>query len=77
LDIYLIELTNNKASRLIKDLEELNIIKVLHKAREKKDEQSNGNAARLRGALNLSEEQYKDFQQHANIIRGEGIENIY
>jgi len=71
MDTYLIELTNNNAYRLLKDLEDLNIIKVLRRGKEKKDGQPAGNAARLRGALNLSDEQYKDFQEHSKNMRSE------
>jgi len=75
MDTYLIELTNNNAYRLLKDLEDLNIIKVLRRGIEKKDEHP-GNVARLRGALNLSDEQYKDFQEHSKNMRSEWPENI-
>ena len=33
--------------------------------------QKKANAARFRGALKLTEEEYKDFQQHAKDIRTE------
>ena len=76
MDTCLIELTNNNASRLLKDLEDLNIIKILRRGRDQKDEQPAGNAGQFRGELNLSDEQYKDFQTHSKNIRGEWPKSI-
>lgn len=76
MDTYLIELTNSSAFRLLQDLEELKIIKVLKKETGKKQEAHKGSASRFRGSLKLSNEQYKDFQKHAKDIRNEWQENI-
>jgi len=76
MDIYLIELTNNNAYRLLQDLEDLKIIKVLKKEIQKKQETGKSSTAQFRGALKLSNEQYQDFQQHAKDIRNEWPGNI-
>lgn len=76
MDIYLIELTNNNAHRLLQDLEDLKIIKVLKKEIQKKQEITISSNARFRGTLKLSNEQYEDFQQHAKDIRNEWQGNI-
>ncbi|TAN01288.1 MAG: hypothetical protein EPN39_02535 [Chitinophagaceae bacterium] len=73
METYVIELTNNNASRLLQDLEDLKIIKVLKKNKEKKQE---SNTSRFRGALKMSNEQYLNFQLHAKDIRNEWQENI-
>jgi hypothetical protein len=77
MDTLLIQLTNNKAYRLLQDLEELHLIKVLGR-REKAESapRTKSNTARFRGALNLTPEQYKDFQNHATEIRKEWPDNI-
>jgi len=76
MDTYLIELTNSNAYRLLQDLEDLKIIRVLKKEIQKKQETHKSNSSRFRGALKLSNEQYRDFQQHAKDIRNEWQENI-
>ncbi len=77
MDTLLIQLTNNKAYKLLQDLEELHLIKVL--GRKEKNEPvtlKKSNSARFRGALNLSAEQYADFQKYAKEIRSEWPDNI-
>jgi CRISPR/Cas system CSM-associated protein Csm2 small subunit len=76
MDTYLIELTNSTAYRLLQDLEDLKIIRVLKKETQKKQETAKSNSSGFRGALKLSNEQYRDFQQHAKDIRNEWQENI-
>lgn len=76
METYLIELTNSSAYRLLQDLEDLKIIKVLKKDKRKEQEARKSSTARFRGALNLSDEQYLNFQQHAKNIRNEWRENI-
>lgn len=76
MDIYVIELTNNNAYKLLQDLEDLKIIKVLKKEMQKKHETTKSSTARFRGALQLSKEQYEEFQQHAKDIRNEWPGNI-
>jgi hypothetical protein len=76
METYLIELTNSQAYRLLQDLEELKIIRVLKKGRQRSQEVHKSNTARFRGALKLTNDQYIDFQQHAKDIRNEWQENI-
>jgi hypothetical protein len=76
METYLIELTNSQAYRLLKDLEELKIIKVLKKSRQRGQKVNKSSTARFRGALKLTNDQYIDFQQHAKDIRNEWQENI-
>ena len=75
MDTYLIELTNSKAHKPLQDLEDLKIIKVLKKEMNKK-QADKSRTAKFRGALELSDEQYSDFQKHAKDIRNEWQENI-
>ena len=77
MDTLLIQLTNNKAYRLLQDLEDLHLIKVLGR-REKAESNpvKKSNSAKFRGALTLTAEQYADFQKHASEIRGEWTDNI-
>lgn len=70
MDRYLIELTNNNAYKLLQDLEDLKIIKVLKKEMHNK-EAGKSSTAQFRGTLKLSEKQYLDFQKHAKDIRNE------
>lgn len=76
METYLIELTNNNAYRLLRELEDLKIIKVLKKEKNIRKEAGKNKTARFRGTLTLSDEQYKNFQQHAKDIRNEWQENI-
>jgi|GEM_PF-1695910 len=76
MDIYLIELTNSNADRLLQDLEYLKIIKVLKKQMHKNKQTQESSPAQFRGALKLSNEQYLDFQKHAKDIRNEWKDNI-
>jgi len=76
MDTYLIELTNSSAHRLLQDLEDLKIIKVLKKELQKNKEPHKSSTAQFRGALKLSNEQYLNFQKHAKDIRNEWQDNI-
>lgn len=76
METYLIELTNSSAYRLLQDLEDLKIIRVLKKNKRKGEGIRKSSTARFRGALKLSDEQYLNFQQHASDIRNEWRENI-
>ncbi len=50
---------------------------LLYPSDEVQEEKANKiNTATLRGKLNLSDEQYKDFQQHAKELRGEWERDI-
>ncbi len=74
MDTYLIELTDNNAYKLLQDLEDLKIIKVLRKEMNTK-QPDKSRTAKFRGVLELSDEQYLDFQKHAKEIRNEWPEN--
>ncbi|MFT4205185.1 MAG: hypothetical protein QM610_14875 [Chitinophagaceae bacterium] len=71
METYLIELTNNHAYRLLDELEQLQIIKVLKKENNYKKKATKSSTAKFRGALGLSDQQYHDFQHHAQNIRNE------
>ncbi len=72
MDTLLIQLRNNKTYKLLQDLEDLRLIKILAK-REKTGPETykKKDSAKFRGALNLNAEQYANFQNHASKIRGE------
>ena len=72
METILLEITNNKAYKLIEDLEALNIVKVLKKTTVVKDKLS----ARFAGALNLSEEEYNKFQDSLSQSRNEWERDI-
>ena len=74
MDTLLIQLTNSKAYRLLQDLEELQLIRVLRRNIKEDAEPGVGRkstTARFRGSLRLTSEEYNDFQQHAKDIRNE------
>jgi len=60
-----VELRSRNAFRLLKELERNDIIRVLEK------QQSKGELSSLRGKLNLSEAQYKEFQKNIKKSRDE------
>ncbi|GGE54950.1 hypothetical protein EV200_102621 [Pedobacter psychrotolerans] len=60
MDTVLLEITNEKAYKLIQDLEALDIVKILEKNAKPKESLSK----RFAGSLNLTDQQYEDFQQH-------------
>ncbi len=73
MDTVLIEIKDDRAYQFLQGLEELNVIKVINgeaKGNQKK------NASAFRGGLQLTEEQYNDFQKHAEEIRNEWERNI-
>ena len=72
METILLEITNNKAYKLIEDLGALNIVKVLKKTTVVKDKLS----ARFAGALNLSEEEYNKFQDSLSQSRNEWERDI-
>ncbi|GAA4299915.1 hypothetical protein [Compostibacter hankyongensis] len=77
METILIQLTHNKAYRLLRDLEELKVIKVLKKhIKEEAKPPQESSTAKFRGSLNLTAEQYRDFQQHAKDIRNEWHNDI-
>lgn len=76
METYLIELKSWQAQRLLQDLEDLNIIKVLGRNKQKGQKVGKSTSARFRGALKMSNEKYLDFQQHAKDIRNEWNKDI-
>ena len=64
-----VELKSKNALKLLKELERTNIIRVLDKGKNKT------NASSLRGKLNLSEVQYRNFQEYAKKSRDEWEQN--
>lgn len=69
-----LEIKNDKAYQLLKDLEDLKIIKVLNRA-TKTDKQL-PLSEQFAGSLKLSEEDYDRFQQHLTAVRNEWDRNI-
>jgi CTP-dependent riboflavin kinase len=71
MDTLLIQLTNQKAAKLIQDLEDLQIIKVLSKgsSQEKLSD-------KFRGSLNLTDQEYNDIQHQLTDMRNEWERNI-
>ena len=64
----LVEITNNKALRLLRELEDLHLIRLL-----KKDGPPAGQklSDRFAGKLNLSDKEYEEFQQYLKDVRNE------
>jgi hypothetical protein len=69
----LLQINNEKGYQLLKDLEALNIVKVLKNnvALEKKSLSD-----QFAGSLKLSNEEYNKFQNHLTEIRSEWDRNI-
>jgi len=72
MDTVLLEITNEKAYKLIQDLEALDIVKILEKNTKPKESLSK----RFAGSLNLTDQQYEEFQQHVIDSRNEWERNI-
>ena len=71
MDTWLIQLTNQKAARIIGDLEDLQIIKVLNKKMSKEKLSD-----KFKGSLNLTEQEYNNLQQQLTDMRNEWERNI-
>ncbi len=67
METIVIQLNNNKAYQLLKDLEELNIIKLLRQPLEDKQTRSK----KYSGKLNLSDNEFNAFQNHITESRNE------
>jgi hypothetical protein len=67
METVLLQINNNKAYKLIEDLEAMHIVKVLNKSSEPKEKLSAGFA----GSLNLSDEEYNNFQDSVTKSRNE------
>ncbi len=72
MDTMLIQLTNQKAIGLLHELEELHLIKVLEEKIELKQKLSE----RFAGSLNLTDQQYNDFQNYIIQSRNEWERDI-
>ncbi len=72
METVLLQINNDKAYKLIEDLEALNIVKVLKKSTQPKEKLS----ARFAGSLNLSDEEYKNFQESLIQSRSERERDI-
>ncbi|EHQ26346.1 hypothetical protein [Mucilaginibacter paludis] len=64
METVLLQINNDRAYKLIEDLEALHIVKILKKSSAPKEKLS----ARFAGALNLSDEEYHNFQK--SLIQG-------
>ena len=69
----LLQINNEKAYQLLKDLEDLNIIKVLKK---NINSEKISLSERFAGSLNLSNDEYNKFQEHLTEKRSEWNRNI-
>lgn len=67
METVLLQINNEKAYRLIEDLEALNIVKVLKKTPGSKEKLS----AKFAGSLNLSDKEYQQFQNAVTQSRSE------
>jgi hypothetical protein len=72
METILLQVNNNKAYKLIEDLEALNIVKVLKKGTEPKEKLS----TRFAGSLNLSIEEYNNLQDSITQGRNEWERDI-
>lgn len=72
MDTVLLEITNEKAYKLIQDLEALDIVKILEKNTKPKESLSK----RFAGSLDLTDQQYEEFQQHVIDSRNEWERDI-
>jgi hypothetical protein len=72
MDTILLQINNNKAYKLIEDLEALNIVKVL-----KKNIQQEGKLSKkFAGSLHLSDDEYNNFQNSLTQSRNERERDI-
>ena len=72
MDTVLIQLTNQKAIGLLHEMEELHLIKVLEENPQPKQKLSE----KFAGSLNLTDQQYDDFQQYLTQSRKEWERDI-
>ncbi|TZF86191.1 hypothetical protein FW774_03835 (plasmid) [Pedobacter sp. BS3] len=69
----LLQINNDKAYQLLKDLEDLKIIKVL---KQSTDIEQVPLSEKFAGSLKLSEDEYKEFQEYLTEVRNEWDRNI-
>jgi len=72
METVLLQINNDKAYKLIEDLEALRIVKVLKKTVQRKEKLS----AKFAGSLNLSDQEYNDFQDSIKQGRDEWERDI-
>jgi len=72
METVLLQINNDKAYKLIEDLEALQIVKVLKKNIQPKEKLSK----RFAGSLNLSDEEYNSFQDSITQSRNEWERDI-
>jgi hypothetical protein len=72
METVLLQINNNKAYKLIADLEALDIVKVLKKSTRSTKKLSE----RFAGSLNLSDEEYNKFQDSITQGRNEWEKDI-
>jgi hypothetical protein len=72
METVLLQINNDKAYKLIKDLEALHIVKVLKKTVQPKEKLS----GKFAGSLNLSDQEYNDFQDSIKQSRNERERDI-
>jgi hypothetical protein len=70
-ETVIVQITNNKALKLLKELEDLHLIKMLKRDVPAKEKLSD----KFGGKLNLSDEEYKNFQEHISRSRNEWDSN--
>lgn len=75
-DTLTIEVTDHKVYKLLQDLEDLSLIRMLKSSVIEDNQVKETQTSKFRGALRLTEDEYKDFQNHAKTIRNEWKENI-
>lgn len=72
METVLLQINNDKAYKLIEDLEALHIVKVLKKTVQPKEKLS----AKFAGSLNLSDQEYNNFQESIKQSRNEWERDI-
>lgn len=72
METILLQINNNKAYKLIQDLADLDIVKILQTNAKPKESLSK----KFAGSLNLTNEQYEQFQQSVIDGRNEWERNI-
>ncbi len=72
METVLLQINNDKAYKLIEDLEALHIVKVLKKTAQPKEKLS----SKFAGSLNLSKEEYNNFQDSIKQSRNEWERDI-
>ena len=68
-----VQITNNKALKLLQELEDLHLIKMLKKDILPQQEKLSD---KFGGKLNLTDKEYKDFQEYISRSRNEWDNNI-